>query len=139
MVSQETFYPQQILFVEQETMRLYVEMIQLIESRKQGWVRPIALQVVPNGAIAVTGDPQEPEPEILDLRQDSDLILPLAVFHPALDTDYLPLLLQLKEFKPDAVGCPHSTAKHLLRDFLKKLWQANPELFQPHQGSEAIA
>jgi hypothetical protein len=134
----------QIIYLQHQTLRLYAETIQVIQPRKLCWARPLALI-----------QPLDPEsnfspPFVLhDLRQDSDLLLPISLFHIALDVDALPVLTQLDAPKSEcsetaaispsypqgvASSYPQGVAAHqlapsILQNFVSQIWQAYPEQF----------
>ncbi|WP_265263706.1 hypothetical protein [Spirulina subsalsa] len=92
------FTPQQIVYLEanleQESCgfygRLYAEVIQWIPQRGMCWVRPLFWAKYSGTAT----DPQT-DPQVEDLRQASDLVWPDHAFQVALDTETIPLLMQL--------------------------------------------
>ncbi|WP_315791608.1 hypothetical protein [Fischerella sp. JS2] len=105
------FQPGQIVSLEHDDSKLYVEVIQVVISRQLCWVRPLLLLV------------KSSEPPIInDLREASDLLWPINLFRPALDTEVIDLLSQVlaKEPKPEL----DSPAKQLLHQFIHKVWQA---------------
>jgi hypothetical protein len=79
--------PQQIVCIDQDELRLYAEVIQMVPERQRCWARPLALGQV---------DAESDQLELLhDLREASQLVLPAQLFRPALDTEVLPLLTEL--------------------------------------------
>ena len=83
-----------IVYVELAHTRLYAELIQVIESRQRSWVRPLCLCEYQSLNESV------PFPQALyDIRGGADLVWPTAVFTEAIDTDMLPILMELS---PDA-------------------------------------
>ena len=100
------FQPRQIVCLEYETTYLYSEVIQTVTERQMCWVRPLMLQV-------------ESEDRLYDLRSGADLILSATLFRPALDTEVIPLLIQLE-------ALPTSTNAHQqLSSFIRQVWQAH--------------
>ncbi|NEQ27551.1 MAG: hypothetical protein F6K28_52820, partial [Microcoleus sp. SIO2G3] len=89
------FQPLQILCLELDRLRLYVEVIQVATPRQVCWVRPLML--------AEAGDSPNCAPTLLhDLWQCADLLWPVTAFRAAIDTEVLPLLAQLDEtVQPD--------------------------------------
>lgn len=108
------FHPCQIVYLEHESTRLYAEVIQ-VGSRPVCWVRPLLLA---NNYLW--------EPLVSDLRSTADLVLPLTLFHPALDTEVIPLLVLLTS-EPQPERDP--LAVEQLNQFIHKVWQAQPSTF----------
>ena len=109
-----TFQPGQIVSLEHEDRNLYAEVIQVVVSRQLCWVRPLLL---------VTFTPELPL--IIDLRDASDLLWPISLFRPALDTEVITLLSQVlaKETKAE----PDLFAQQQLNQFIHQLWQVYQE------------
>lgn len=101
------------MFLEHDDIRLYAEVIQIVVSRHLCWVRPLLL---------VVNKSDEP-PLITDLRDGSDLLWPVDLFRPALDTEVITLLSQLLAKEPKS--SPDSTAKQQLNQFIYQIWQAH--------------
>ncbi|MEM9923073.1 MAG: hypothetical protein AAF915_04865 [Cyanobacteria bacterium P01_D01_bin.50] len=109
------FQDGQIVFLECGDSRLYAEVIQVAIERHLCWVRPLLL---------VT---QECESrQITDLRSTSDLLWPINLFQPALDTQVIALYTEIlaKEPKPEV----DRKARQELHQFIRQLWQANQNL-----------
>ena len=120
--------PHQIFYLEQDSSRLYGELIQWIAERDLCWLRPIALCCLPQGAATAFTDALADRTAILyDLSLGSDVICPDSLLHLALDTEVLPLLAELHRLKAELA--PQQNA-HRLRLFIQQLWQADPEAFQ---------
>ncbi len=148
------FQPRQILCLEHEQSKLYAEVIQVVPDRPVCWLRPMILEVeispnlLPNPDLATSSQnchptdfpyqtttpkttqeaPQETtQPKTYDLRLSADLLLPPSLFRPALDTEVIPLLGQINstEFNLEEAQNAH----HLLRDFIRKIWQQYREAF----------
>lgn len=110
-----------IAYVESGKTRLYVEVIQVIESRHRLWVRPLCLSEYDPEALR-TG--HYSLADVYDLRGGSDLVWPASVFREALDMDWLEILTVLSPEAP-ALGMlakqkPEQAklAKHKLSQFL---------------------
>ena len=118
-----TFSPAQIGCLEHGASRLYAEVVQTVEATQICWVRPLLLT---HGA--AVEDPVEPDPErqLADLRQGSDLLLPIALFRGALDVEVIPLLAQLGEVQE----CVAPMHQRQLNQLIQKVCRANPALFQ---------
>ena len=109
------FQPRQIVCLEHLATCLYAEVIQVVASRQIGWVRPLLLAEFP-----LDNQPSE-EPLIYDLRSGADLLWSLAVFRPALDTEVMPLLLQLLASEPPIDRDPVASSR--LHQFIHQAWQ----------------
>lgn len=114
MKSAVNFQPLQILCLEHDRLRLYVEVIQVAEPRRMCWVRPLML--------GEAGDSVHSAPTLLhDLRQCADLLWPITAFRAAIDTEVLPLLAQLGEtVQPEA-----EQSRQQLQLFMQQVWQAD--------------
>lgn len=110
------FQPRQIVSLEYESTYLYAEVIQVVESRLVCWVRPLLL---------APGNYLDWEPLVYDLRSTADLVWPLTFFRPALDTEVIPLLVELLASEPQLEH--DSTAAKQLNQFIHKVWQAQQE------------
>jgi hypothetical protein len=65
---------------------------------------------------------------LYDLRQGADLLWPVTLFRPALDTEVIPLLVQLDD--PDKVQQQNNTDAHKqLSCFIRKVWQDSRSQF----------
>lgn len=131
------FQPRQIVCLEHEGTRLYAEVIQVVESRQVCWVRPLLLvefsnltqlPEVTSGRTLTDCNHQSIDPPLYDLRPTADLLWPLSLFRPALDTEVLPLLVQLLAREPQLD--PLCTAGQQLNQFIHQVWQAR----QPERG-----
>lgn len=122
MGSAVDFQPSQIVYLEHQYTRLYAEVIQIVESRQVGWLRPLMLVASPSG------DYLDPDRSTLyDLRQGADLLWPIALFRPALDTEVLPLFTCLQTSKTQG---EHSQSAHQqLQHFVRQVWQAHTDEF----------
>lgn len=110
------FQPRQIVYLEHLATRLYAEVIQVVASRQLAWVRPLLLAEFPvDNQLCV-------EPLIYDLRSGADLLWSLAVFRPALDTEVMPLLLQLLAADPPQER--EAVAFTRLNQFIHQAWLA---------------
>ncbi|ACB52693.1 conserved hypothetical protein [Crocosphaera subtropica ATCC 51142] len=119
------FTPQQIVYLAHQSHRLYCEVIQVVESRQLCWVRPLCLVDMSQEREIY---PQLFAPTLLmDVRSTSDLLYPIILFQPALDTEVIPLLSQLHS--PDDSINNNPIAKEKLHQFITKVWQKYPELF----------
>ncbi len=108
----------QIVFLECRQTRLYAEVIQVLDDRPMGWVRPLALvreeiiQLLGMGAIA-------------DPATAPDMVWPIRDLIPALDTDVIPLMAQIwsKAARPTQLEFQDgTTAGSAVSEFLRVLW-----------------
>jgi hypothetical protein len=142
------FKPGQILYMEHQATRLYVEVIEVIAERQLGWVRPLALLSPPAAEQGVVALPMPGNNhdryalstsdldrlDLYDMRQGADLVCSLALFQAAIDTEVMPLLARLNQVElPTAQrfsGLGDNQLAHIrLREFIRHLWQSDPGLF----------
>ena len=125
------FQPYQIVCLQHETTCLYAEVIQIVERRHRCWVRPLVLVRRSVEALNQEATLWE-QSECYDLRQDSDLLLPLALFRVALDTEVLPCLTNFCANDRTTSEQDHSRQDgHVpFRQFIQQIWQAHPKVFQ---------
>ena len=131
MDSVPSFQPCQIVCLEHEDFRLYGEVIQIVQERQVCWVRPL-------GLIVLTADPADSLTwqerftagafVLHDLREGADLLWPASLFRPALDTEVMPILMQL--YNAEIQTKPDRTARQKLNSFVQEVWQANANVFQ---------
>lgn len=123
--------PHQILYLEHEHTRLYVEVIQMVKARQLCWARPLALaQKASSPGRSIVPEWSHLESDklsIYDLNESPDILWPIELFHPALDTEVLPLLNLLRSQKQ--AGDPQLNRQHLSR-FIHQLWAANQTAFE---------
>ena len=121
------FQPCQIVCLEHENGRLYAEVVQVVTSRQVCWVRPLMLTVLSeSGAHPLQASPQQLV--LYDLRQGADLVWPITLFRPALDTEVIPLLVQLnvkEASREDALA-----SNKQFSCFVRQVWQAYKSEFQ---------
>ncbi|GBF82437.1 oxidoreductase [Aphanothece sacrum FPU1] len=120
------FSPHQIVCLEHHNRCLYGEVIQVIESRKMCWVRPLFLAILADDIHVYS---QLFPPKILiDVRLTSDLLYPTKLFRSAFDTEVIPLLneLESQDYSAEKI----QIARQQLRQFIVKIWQDNPEEFK---------
>lgn len=127
--------PCQIVCLEHGTSYLYAEVIQVIESRQLCWARPLVLMLQPFDAIAdstlACNHLLWEQSGFYDLRQDSDLLLPLTLFRAALDTEVLSWMTSLYAMDQDVASSNTPDRGHQpFRQFIQQVWQAHPEAFQ---------
>jgi hypothetical protein len=102
--------PGQILSLDDGNRHLYAEVIQVVTSRNLCWVRPLLL-----------ANFSQEIPTITDLRNASDLLWPINLFRPALDTEVIGLLSQLLPKEPKADT--DTVAQQQLHQFIHQIWQ----------------
>lgn len=143
------FQPRQILCLEHEQSRLYAEVIQVVSDRPVCWLRPLILEINPSNTVENVADDVAPDnnspnlpsprekalsietaqspPKTYDLRLSADLLMPPALFRPALDTELIPLLGQINvgEFSLQDARVAHQ----LLRQFIHQVCQNHQEIF----------
>lgn len=111
----------QIVFLECRQTRLYAEVIQVLDARLMGWIRPLAL--VSETEITPLGTALDTIALDLDRPIVPDMLWPLEQLQPALDTDVMPLLATLSAKAADPSP---ATAAHLepisIGDFVRSLW-----------------
>lgn len=112
MESKINFQAGQIVFLEYGDSRLYAEVIQVVVERNLCWVRPLLLLNQDYEAA-----------QVIDLRSTSDILWPINLFQPALDTEVIELYSQflVKEPQPQL----SEKAKQQVYAFIQELWQAN--------------
>ena len=110
MNTNASFQPGQILSLDNGNENLYCEVIQVLTDRELCWVRPLLLS-----------NYTHEQPTVVDLRDASDLLWPISLFRPAMDTEVISLLSQLlpKEPKIDI----DSVAQQQLHQFIHQVWQ----------------
>jgi hypothetical protein len=126
-----TIYPQQIIYLRHDNCFLYAEVVQVAQIRQICWVRPLALVVYKKsnftysfGTATITQ--LDPSPQIYDLRQAADLLLPVGLVQMALDTEAIPLLARLTPLEEES---RNSQKGEYLQWFIYQLWRAHPEMF----------
>ena len=125
--------PCQIVCLEHEANYLYAEVIQVIESRQLCWARPLVLVLQ---QMALTCNALE-QVTCYDLRQDSDLLLPLTLFRAALDTEVCTWATHLyaDDRNLEAPTAQRDGGQRPFRQFIQQVWQAHPEVFQSLSNS----
>ncbi len=120
--SAHSFQHRQIVYLEHEDTRLYAEVIEVIASRRACWVRPLML------AVPVADTDSLAKVTLWDLRSGADLVWPVSLFRPALDTEVIPLLVELDNPHAQRENAPD--AHQQLSCFVHKIWHAYREVFQ---------
>ena len=116
------FKTNQIICLEYQHNYLYGEVIQLIPDRKLCWFRPMCLvQLSCEHSQAMDVN------QIIDLQSGSDLLWPMNLFRPALDTEVISLLSRLEDL--DETLMPKASSRQYLNKFVRQVWQANKDKF----------
>lgn len=116
------FTSHQIVCIEGKDSFLYSEVIQIIVKRQLCWARPLLLAKF-SDSFTTARDNFPTTEQIIDLREGSDLLLPLSLFRPALDTEIIPLITQLNSI--DSSLKDQQIASKQLHGFIQQVWQAN--------------
>lgn len=130
----------QILCLEHQSGNLYGEAIQLIRDRQLCWFRPLCLVVAKNTrsswgednrifsqqAIDLA-DYQAQDILLIDLQSGSDLLWPESLFRPALDTEIISLLPQLRDVEGNSPGKRDN--QKCLNKFVHLVWQSYQDRF----------
>lgn len=119
------FKPGQIVSLECGDACLHSEVIQVVEARQICWVRPLMLVGLVSGKNLSDRWPEEYT--LSDLRDGADLLWPLSLFRPAVDTEVISLLSQLQSLESEKKD--GAIASRQLRDFVDRVWQAFPSAF----------
>lgn len=134
------YQPHQIVFLECESQRLYAEVIQTVTDRNLCWARPLAIVAQDSSVLnsaansTINWAVDIATAVLLDLRQASDLLLPLPWFQAAVDTEVIPILAQLSGLKSEGhsadPGTTQSSGDRLstqgqLQHFVQAICQGN--------------
>ena len=114
------FKPREIVCLEHNNSYLYGEVIQVIHWRQLCWVRPIMLAIAPDRASYSSSNLEIIK--LVDLSMTSDLLWPINLFRSALDTEVIPLLMQLEA--SDSASQDIQKARQQLHHFIDRFWQA---------------
>jgi len=115
MQSATKFQAKQIVCLEHQNTYLYAEVIDIIEARQMCWGRPLLLS-------------SDELSSLYDLREGSDILLPLSLFRPALDTELIPLLMEISTGTNTSLDSA-KVAHWKLQAFIQKVWQDQPNNF----------
>ncbi len=114
------FSPNQVVCLEQDELRLFGEVVQMVPLRSRCWVRPLAMARVESDRLDLT--------LLYDLRESSHLVLPAILFREALDTELIPLMSEL--FHPDKTcGDNGLAARQAIHQLVRQVSQARSSLF----------
>lgn len=143
------YQPHQIVSLSCGDRLLYAEVIQMVSDRGLCWARPLAMIVDRSDKpqqfsnldsnLDSNEESEQQADLLLDLRQASDLLLPLAWFQIALDTEVLPVLTRLSQVKSES-ALPfleaeslgrRSSAQESLQQFVRALCQKKQQSHEP--------
>lgn len=114
---QNEFRASQIVYLKHLNTSLYARVIQVVAERQLCWVRPLMLAIAPEELLS-----DSDQPEVIDLRMSSDLLWPIDLFEPAVDTETISLLIQLKTI--DFANFDEDRARACLHRFIQGFWQS---------------
>jgi hypothetical protein len=117
------FCPDQIICIDWHELRLFAEVIQMIPERDSAvydpkgdrlWARPLALATPEIFAVRL----------LHDLRTAPQLILPSRLFRAALDTEVMPLMMELFQLDDQAKSAANTEliGRQALHAFVASLW-----------------
>ncbi|NET42250.1 hypothetical protein [Okeania sp. SIO2B3] len=121
------FKSRQIVCLEYENTCLYAEVIQVLEARKMCWVRPLLLKLSTSEVGCENHQNNLEKSSLWDLRDGADLVWPICLFREAIDTEFMPLLTELEFLDSQEKNLQVSHQK--LQHFVRKVWQAFPDVF----------
>jgi hypothetical protein len=107
------FSPQEIVCIDSGDLRLFAEVIQLIPERDRCWAKPLVLANYVEFQLGL----------LHDLRECSQLILPINLFRSALDTEVIPVMMDLFELEktPDRSANDILLSRQALNNFVRSL------------------
>jgi hypothetical protein len=126
------FSPNQVVCLEQEGLRLFGEVVQMVPLRSRCWVRPLAMAQVLEESLELR--------LLYDLRESSHLVLPAQLFREALDTELIPLMSVL--FHPDKESLEESSdsesARQAIHQLIRQISVAQADAFRSVQASTIL-
>jgi hypothetical protein len=115
------FSPNQVVCLEQDELRLFGEVVQMVPLRSRCWVRPLAMAQVAEDCLDLR--------LLYDLRESSHLVLPATMFREALDTELIPLMSAL--FHPEKTGGDNSeAARQAIHQLVRRVSENRSGLFR---------
>ena len=107
------FRSQEIVYIEDKGIRLFAEVIQTIPDRNRCWVKPLALAKYIDFQFRL----------LHDLQECAQLILPVSLFRSALDTEVIPVMMDLFQLEkiPDQSSIGTSIDRQALHYFISNL------------------
>ena len=121
------FKPSQIVCLEHKDTYLYAEVIQVLETRKMCWVRPLMLKIFSSENESKTNQEISENSTLWDLREGADLVWPICLFREAIDTEVIPLLAELELL--DSKQKNQQVSHQQLREFVRIVWETYPDVF----------
>ncbi|MDJ0554457.1 MAG: hypothetical protein QNJ68_08475 [Microcoleaceae cyanobacterium MO_207.B10] len=121
------FQPSQILCLEHRDTYLYAEVIQILETRKMCWVRPLMLKTFSSENNGKNNQEISEDSTLWDLREGADLVWPICLFREAIDTEVIPLLAELELLEDRQKN--RQISHQQLKNFVSIVWQAYPDVF----------
>jgi hypothetical protein len=94
------FRPQEIVYIENNEFRLFAEVIQTIPDRDRCWVKPLALAQYTDFQFRL----------LYNLQECAQLILPLNLFRSALDTEVIPVMMELFQLEKIPDRCQNGNS-----------------------------
>lgn len=115
-----------IVCLEHQNTCLYGEVIQVVEARQIGWVRPLLLRV----SVPQPDQAELPQEQVYPLQPGADLLWPICLFRIALDTEVMPLLSHLHNHQQPNQAATTASG-YQLKQFVRQVWEAYPQAFEP--------
>lgn len=134
------YQPHQIVFLSCGDQLLYAEVIQSVRDRDLCWARPLAMITGRSDGLRRFSDLEALDSArqvdlLVDLRQASDLLLPLSWFQIAVDTEVMPVLTQLGPLKSESASASEADNPGLLSSGQDSLQRFVRALCQKKQQS----
>ena len=109
----ELFRPQEIVYIQADEFRLFAQVIQTIPTRNRCWVKPLAIAHCSDFQFKL----------LHDLQDCAQLILPLYLFHAAMDTEVIPVMMELFQLEKIADRSLNTTSlsRQALHQFIANL------------------
>ena len=117
------FTVNQIICLEHQHTCLYGEVIQLLPQRRLCWFRPMCMT-----KDDFSGNFNDAISDLINLKSCSDLLWPMILFRPALDTEVISFLHLLSNDAAESSVYKGSSSQYLNK-FIQQVWQANKDKF----------
>lgn len=117
------FTVRQIICLEHQHTCLYGEVIQLLPQRGLCWFRPMCMTKE-----GVSDGFNDANSNLINLKSCSDLLWPMVLFRPALDTEVISFLHQLSNDAAESSVHKGSSSQYLNK-FIQQVWQAHKDKF----------
>lgn len=120
------FKVNQIICLEHQHTFLYGEVIQLLPQRELCWFRPLCMtrEDFRSNLNAISSDSSD----LINLTFCSDLLWPIILFRPALDTEVISFLHLLSSDSAES-SVSKKFSRQYLNQFIQQVWQANKDKF----------